>query len=302
MIFDQNLCERQQLATAMLAAAVSHNRMANAYLLTGRNIDDKWLIARQLAAYLNCQKDNKAKAGSCLVAPDWPGRAREICQNCRWISTGEHPQAWLVLSADENKKTGKIPVEKARLIACELAKNSLFTRLVIIPDASEESFHRPSANALLKTIEEPGASCHFFLFASEEKDCLPTVISRCQVIPVLKPGSFCLCFGQADQETAAQMQSGSAFPGTSLPAVLEWSADLLELAQQTGQAQLLLDIVVSKELERLRSKSDTPAVSLYLSRLVELAETSKRQLDHFVQPKFAFESFALGWRKLAEKR
>ena len=46
---------------------------------------------------------------------------RVFCQNCRWILEQKHPQAWIMLSSDDTK-SGKIPVEKARKLCDELAK------------------------------------------------------------------------------------------------------------------------------------------------------------------------------------
>ncbi len=135
------------------------------------------------AAYLNCTNlaANNDRACHLSGIPE-----KDQCVNCKWINEEKHPQAWLILASDPGKSR-KIPVEKARLLSDELSKHSEFFRVVIVEDASQEAFHRPSANALLKTIEDPGARCLFFLFANREDDVLPTVVSRCQVIPMQSP-------------------------------------------------------------------------------------------------------------------
>jgi DNA polymerase III subunit delta' len=44
-----------------------------------------------------------------------------------------------------------------------------------------------SANALLKTLEEPGGALRFVLVSEDSAALLPTIRSRCQAVPVLEP-------------------------------------------------------------------------------------------------------------------
>src|SRR6185369_5558241 len=93
--FDSALQERQAIVTSLMSAAIAKGKLAHAYLFTGRTVDDKWLVARQMAAALNCRhkdKDASDLSQTCL-AKKLPGES--FCQNCKWISNGEHPQAFL---------------------------------------------------------------------------------------------------------------------------------------------------------------------------------------------------------------
>jgi DNA polymerase-3 subunit delta' len=47
--------------------------------------------------------------------------------------------------------------------------------------------NRSTANALLKTLEEPAADTHFLLVSNEAERLLPTIRSRCQAMPVPLP-------------------------------------------------------------------------------------------------------------------
>lgn len=300
-IFEPTLVERQSIATTILQSAVERQRLANAYLLVGRQVSDKWLIARQLASYLNClervsgRTDCRARAAG--------ADSGLLCQNCRWIADDKHPQAWLTLAADESSKTGKIAVEKARLLLEELGKTSQYVRTVVIADAAQENFHRPAANALLKTIEEPGSSCIFILFADQVEDVLPTIISRCQVIPVLKSESSTESDQETDQALVDEIKKALDIKKATLSDALSWSAGLLEIAQQGIDPKVIIDIVVSSEVERLKgAAADDSAIAAYLSRLLQLAEASKQQMEHFVQPRFALESFAISWQALGSVR
>jgi DNA polymerase III delta prime subunit len=291
-IFDRALEERQKTATRLLSEATNRQRLANAYLFTGRNAADKWLIAKQLACFLNC-----TEGGRCLEKLAGELSA-DACQNCRWIWAAEHPQALLTLVAADGSKTGKIAVEKTRLLVEELVKTSRFKRVVVIPDSSQDILHRPSANALLKTLEEPGPHCLFLLFANDANDVLPTVVSRCQIIPVawLHDGLL-----QGAGEPACALDQEIDMRKATLAQALAWSSRLLDNAQQQDSAQVLIDIVVSKEVERFKTlASDDPAVSRYLSRLLELAQEAKLALEHFVKPHYAIETFVVAWQRLGQ--
>ncbi len=295
-VFEESLSLRQGIATQALTTAVLRDRLANAYLLTGRGKSDKWLLARQLASFLNCssRQDQAACYLQQTITP-----ARELCCNCRWIQDNKHPQAFLTLSSEESSATGKIAVEKARLLSQELGKTSQYNRTIVIPDASEEIFHRPSANALLKTIEEPGPGCLFLLFAAQPEEVLPTIVSRCQVLPVVKSSNQLLWLEELDHKEIAEVETLSPGKLTSLSEALAWSRKLQEAAQHNIKPQAIIDIVIAKEVEQLASTAaKDPAVARYLKCLVELSEVSKQQIEHFVAAKYVLESLALSWHKL----
>ncbi|MDZ4832673.1 MAG: hypothetical protein SGJ27_02615 [Candidatus Melainabacteria bacterium] len=184
VVFNSALIKSQPTVTTFFTSALAQGKLAHAYLFVGGNVEDKWLAARQIALYLNCTDDKRETLGSCGI--------REIanetrCQSCRWILEGKHPQAWFELK-DPDATTIKIPVERARQISAELAKTSHYNRVIIVEDASQEIFHRPAANALLKTIEEPRGVLFFAFFARSVDQVLTTVVSRCQVVPFKQDG------------------------------------------------------------------------------------------------------------------
>jgi DNA polymerase-3 subunit delta' len=58
-------------------------------------------------------------------------------------------------------------------------------RVVLLNPA--EAMNRPTANAILKALEEPIAGTLFILVSSEPHRLLPTIRSRCQTIPMRPP-------------------------------------------------------------------------------------------------------------------
>jgi DNA polymerase-3 subunit delta' len=66
-------------------------------------------------------------------------------------------------------------------------------RVVILEDI--QTMRREAANSLLKTLEEPAPNNLLILVADQAGDILPTIISRCQVVP----------FGPLDYEDLARV-------------------------------------------------------------------------------------------------
>jgi hypothetical protein len=339
--FSPALASRQPVASRLLSNAIGGGRMAHAVLLTGRALADKWLIARQLAAFLNCQSDLRFERGSCLLpyihtnnlanAPanalaDHPGNLPDdktfslACQNCRWLFKDEHPKAWTVLSRDAGK-SGKIPVESARNLSEELAKTSQYLRVVIIDDASDSAFHRPAANALLKTIEEPRSNCLFILFGQCEEDVLQTIVSRCQLIPLnnrfeenigylakqspLLKDSLKVKMSEEERELVQSLRSEiflTTQPGKrgNVKDALTFAHRLLEVMDDDN-FEKVFDLVINLEIEQLAGIYRTNTLySRYLESLFKLGEEAKRQWDHYVTKKGVCESFVLSWLELRQ--
>jgi DNA polymerase-3 subunit delta' len=313
-IFQPALVDRQPFATGFLSQAVGSGRLSHAYLLVGRAQHDKWQIARNLACFLNCAnvQSGGAPGNACILkaaAGDTDCQTKEFCSNCRWIWQGKHPQAWLTLGSD-GTKSGKVAVEKARALGDELAKESQFTRMVVIENANQDIFHRPAANALLKTIEDPKVSCVFFLFSIAAEEVLPTVVSRCQVVPLRTTDS--LGSSLEGTETAhidpEIVQFAQNFTdrlihrrdAQAIARLLEFNRELNERLSEQFTASGAIDLLVALELKNVSAKAlDNADMSGYTKRLIELAESTKEQLLHYVMPKAAMESFTLSWWKLA---
>lgn len=340
-VFTEQLLARQQVAATLIANAVAEGKLVHAYLLTGRTVDDKWAIARELAAYLNCNKRQEKSDPDqqpCYIAST---KSESYCQNCKWIFDGKHPKALMVLGP-EGSKSGKIPVEKARALSDELSKTSSYVRLIVVETASEASFHRPCANALLKTIEEPRTDCLFVLFAGTQEEVLPTVVSRCQIVPLanraeVNVGPLHMAMGSGQEKLAVAVNAGGeteaaiesvaarlrklAFfcvpcpiplhkpePGTrrstqALSDALELSEHLQKiLDEEVLSIDDTIDTLVELELRSLKSRVAADArVFGYMQGVMNLAEDAKQHLSHFVSKKAAFESFALRWAELRQQ-
>ena len=329
--FDPRLAKRQTLPTDFLSAAVLKNRLSHAYLFSGRAFVDAEQIATELAAFLNCTRREPLQHGATSFSQNqlschmhFAGKEVEkvvalYCQNCRWILDRKHPQALVKLDS-EGSKSGRISVDKARLLTGELAKESSYTRVIIVEDANQEIFHRPAANAILKTMESPRTPCVFCLFAVREEEVLPTVVSRCQVVPLVSTENHVISMGQdggksllnsfvpdpenedeakvyADmREMAANLRRVSRLNGALV--FVDAAKKMQDLSSDCDPAWMIDALVEDEINHRGRHAVKDPRVSKYLQALVTQAEETKLQIAQYVGAKAALESFCLSWWQL----
>ncbi len=140
------------------------DRLPHALLLAGPGGVGKALFARELAEALLC------------TSPRSDGRACGACRACRLINAGSHPDLFRL----EPVEGRAIPVEGVRALREVLALRSQYGGWRIAWIAAAERMTSAAANALLKTLEEPGPQS-LLLLVSDRPDLLPaTVRSRCQ--------------------------------------------------------------------------------------------------------------------------
>lgn len=152
--------------------------IAHCILFYGSDIQAQYDLALEIARMLNCTGTH---------TPDCQ------CLNCRWIRENNHP-AVLTISkvdnkpSDDNSKT-VISIEQARMIKNDLLVTSDYHRVLIFCDKDKEgnvaglnqlNFQADSANALLKTFEEPPSNTTFFFLTKDKSDMITTVVSRAQ--------------------------------------------------------------------------------------------------------------------------
>jgi DNA polymerase-3 subunit delta' len=166
-----------QLSQAALA------REAHALLLAGARGCGKRELALALGAAYLCH------------APRSDGRACDECESCRWLAAGSHPDFALVEPAvDEEggesgaraapKRSNVITVDQIRNLAGLLAITAHREAGKVIVVYPAEALNVAASNALLKSLEEPPPRTLFLLASHRPALLLPTVRSRCQLVPV----------------------------------------------------------------------------------------------------------------------
>jgi DNA polymerase-3 subunit delta' len=161
----------------MFRRALQRNRLAHAYLFIGPDGTGKRLFANSLGWCLFCERFPEAELEACGE-----------CSACRQMMAGTHPDH-LAIGLPAGKK--ELPIElfrgpperKGREGLCHdlsLKPMAGMRRVAVIDDA--DRMNAASANALLKTLEEPPPNSLLILIASNVDSLLPTIRSRCQQI------------------------------------------------------------------------------------------------------------------------
>ncbi|MCP5283886.1 MAG: DNA polymerase III subunit delta' [Burkholderiaceae bacterium] len=183
------------------------------------------------------------------------GRPCGQCAACRLMQAGTHPDLKLLLpgaqalahglaSEDEVTNGGKrkpskwILIDDVRDTLAWVATTRSRDRGKVIVLHPAEALQGPSANALLKALEEPPAGVRWLLSCSDPERLLPTVRSRCQrlVMPppdastaeawlkgqgVAEPaGVLAACAGRPLDALALQADGVDARAWAALPAAL----------------------------------------------------------------------------------
>jgi DNA polymerase-3 subunit delta' len=158
-------------AVAALQRQLAAGQVGHAYLFTGPPAVGKRTLGLRFAQALNCERVERP--GEICDAAD-----PQACRACRAIRAGRDPDLHL-LSPEPS-----IGVDEIRRLqgSLALAPYAARRRVALLPD-----FHRATgeaANALLKTLEEPAARVVLLLTSPEQELLLPTVASRCMLIPL----------------------------------------------------------------------------------------------------------------------
>lgn len=166
---------------SLLRRMLEEQRVPGALLFSGEEGVGKKLFALELARALNCRNRNGVEAcGVCKACTritniNFP--TSDELEDKRKIFWTDHPDVGLV------QPPGRVfHVAQMRAIEREVNYHPFEgnARVFLIDDA--DKFNDQSANALLKTLEEPTRTSHLILITSRPAMLLPTIRSRCQQV------------------------------------------------------------------------------------------------------------------------
>lgn len=225
--------EKYPFLTKYFTSGVNNNRIAHCILFYGSDIEAQYDLALEIARMLNCTGDH-SKTCQCL--------------NCRWIRENKHP-AVLTISkvdnkpSDDNSKT-VISIDQARMIKNDLLVSSEYHRVLIFCDRdkdgnvaglNQQNFQADSANALLKTFEEPPENTTFFFLTKDKSDMITTVVSRaqCFYVPSMK---------NEDKDFSLVKDAMDGYLELERNEVLDFNDKILELVKTYDAEQIFIQM------------------------------------------------------------
>jgi DNA polymerase-3 subunit delta' len=323
----------QERAVALLRAAIVRRRLAPAYLLAGPEG-----VGRRLAALRFLE--------GVLAGPG--GSAHER----RRLAEGNHPDLlWLeptysdkgeLIPASKAEELGvnrraspQLRLEQIREVSRFLARRPVEAPGCLVVLEGVEAMAEGAANALLKTLEEPGGGLLLLITAAPEQ-LLGTIRSRCQQIPFMRlaPGPLQAVLQrcaadrppladpisdpqpdpqpdpeQADPPELLELAAGS--PGALLRHRRQWRAlpvgmgeRLLGLGPEPlGALELARELSESLDGEQQLWLIDWWQLALWRRRADPLPlrrlERLRQQLRAYVQPRLAWEVALLDLAQLS---
>ena len=145
-----------------LKCVVRRNRVAHAYIFAGPPGVGKAMAARGFAELLLCQEPREDEPCG-------------VCASCGKIKTFQHadvqwlsPEDWVI----------KIDAVREACRSLSLKGFESLKKILVVDGA--QNLNGPSANALLKTLEEPSGHAVIILIADSLRSVIPTIASRCQ--------------------------------------------------------------------------------------------------------------------------
>jgi DNA polymerase III subunit delta' len=301
----------------LLTQAVQRQRLAPAYLFFGQAGIGKALVARcwvemQLCAHLIdpvkiTATRQKIRQGN---HPDLLWVAPTYLHQGNLLTPAEAAAAGV-----KKKAPPQIRIDQIRQITQFLSQPPLTVDRAIVVIEQAETMAEGAANALLKTLEEPGAAT-LILLTDNMALLLPTLISRCQRIPFRRLNLEAVTeilkdLGRTDiVQDAALMVMAQGSPGQSI----ELSENLEMVAAELKEALLqpinsiAAALGLAKTIDRDVDNIGQLALLEYLqlrywqqwqdAGLVGAIENSRRQLLAYVQPRLVWECLLL---KLSSK-
>ena len=306
----------QNKAVELLQQAVKLERIAPAYLFSGTAGIGKSIAAKSFGRMLltsGLGVDKLATAEKKLANNNHPDLlwVEPTYQNKGELYTAKQAQA----QGLQYKTPPRIRIEQIRSLTQFLTRPLLEAerKIVVIEDA--QTMAEAPANALLKTLEEPGRAT-LILLAADADLLLTTLVSRCQRVPfyplstvvltqVLEQTGYLEIINQPEIMAIAQGSPGKAISAwQQLQAI---SPELLQQLKIPPKAPLTAYNLAKAIASELDSQTQLWLIDYlqhyYWQRnpqvsLMEQWEQSRRYLLSYVQPRLVWEGILLSLLEL----
>ncbi|HLK38952.1 MAG TPA: DNA polymerase III subunit [Polyangiaceae bacterium] len=254
----------QPTAVETLRRGLAAGRVHHAYLFDGPNGVGKERAAFGLAQALVCERRSQGSADACgecracARAVPRPGEGTPLHPDVVVLERGLYDPAAIGRRSPETQDISIDQVRTLVLARAAFSPHEGRAKVFVVRRAEELSL--PAANALLKTLEEPGARTHFVLLTAVADSLLPTILSRVQRIR----------FGALPDDVVAALLVER---GTD-------AAQATELARLAGgsmaMALVLADPEASARREEFVSRALGALEATDIGAALELAEEAKK--------------------------
>jgi DNA polymerase III subunit delta' len=164
-----HIINRQKPVIDRLSASYKNERIGHAYLFDGEHGTGKEATALYFAKLLLCKNPE-----------DY--RPCEICNSCRRVTNGNHPN--VTITRPDGQQIKKDQIDE---LIMEMTKKGYEQGRKIYIVSRADRMNSSSANTLLKFLEEPDGDVTAILLTDSYQSMLPTIRSRCQRISFLPP-------------------------------------------------------------------------------------------------------------------
>jgi DNA polymerase III delta' subunit len=201
-IFWKNLIG-QERTKETLGNAFTHETLGHAYLFCGDAGAGKFQAALELSMALLCLGEGNVPCYSCescakilrnahqdfhVVAPvalekeqrSSDGKLNQ--EGWRYLSTCMQEKISKPYAEELSSGTASIPLEWVKEINHAIVRGAVSAGMNIAVIDDVDIMNKESANAMLKTLEEPPPHTLLILLTTRPQSVLPTIISRCQIL------------------------------------------------------------------------------------------------------------------------
>ena len=267
----------QATAVDTLRRALASDHVHHAYLFEGPDGVGKELAAFGLAQALVCERrspgqpDACGTCHACIRAVPRPEERRPVHPDVTVLERGLYEPTTIGRRTPETQDVSIDQVRTLVLARAAFPPHEGRAKVFLVRRAEELS--ASAANALLKTLEEPGARTHFVLLTAVPDALLPTIRSRTLrvrfgALPDDNVAALLRARGVAEPEAIARIAAGSM-----------------------SAAVLASDPEASAQREKFVSRALAALDARSLSAALELAEEAKKvtkdvlvgQLESFAQ-------------------
>lgn len=289
----------QQQAVELLTQAVKQNRVAPAYLFVGSEGVGRSLAARCFAQLLFSYsvETNRLR--------------QENHPDLFWVQPTYQYQGQRLTpqEAAEKKLKRKAPpvirLEQIREVTQFLSRPPILAPRNVVVLEQAETMAEAAANALLKTLEEPGQAT-LILIAPSAESVLPTLVSRCQRIPFYRLDAVSLAqvLRQTGHEEILQHEAvlsiASGSPGEAIASFeqLQVIPNKLLESLTTAPKTYLDALKLAKEIDDLDTEAQLWLIDylqqLYWQRshqpsIINFLEQARKYLLCYAQPRLVWE-------------